>query len=393
MREPVAGSIRVVVGGDFCPVQRAEKTLSERRLPVEERFDGVGEVTRQGDLIILNLECPLTHSHEAVEKSGGNLRADPSAISLLTWLNVGLVTLANNHILDYDRNGLADTIELCSKHGIDTVGAGHTLEDASKVYYTQKKGRVLAVINAAEMEFATATRRRGGANPLDLISLTEDIRTARRQADHVLLVIHGGLEYVHFPSPESVRTLRFLAEQGATAIIRHHPHWVQGHEVWKGVPIFYSVGNFLFDWSPAMKGEAWSEGILVELTISEKDECAFVVHVCKQHRPGPRVEILDGAQRERFMMEYRKLSIALGNASALRDEWISTLQKRQFEYLGRLILPHPLSVRIARRLGLLRFARPLRKNRRILENVLRCSAHREALLDILERDREGWRIP
>lgn len=383
--------IRIAIGGDFCPIVGVEGSIRHGVLSGAPLFEGFKNLTKDCDLVVLNLECPLTESENAIEKLGWNLKAHPESIELLNGLGVNLVTLANNHVLDFGQAGLVDTISVCSKHGIDTVGAGPTIDVAKKVHYRTIKGRDLAVINAGESEFASATNGRGGANQLDLIALLEDIGEARKVASHVVLILHGGLESSHYPSPQSIRLLRFLAEQGVTAIVRHHPHRVQGFEVWKSVPIFYSLGNFFFDWYTKVPANGWYEGILIILNICEDGGCTFEAHPFEQCQAGPSVRMLKAEEKTAFLTRLNDYSVVLHDEDLLQSEWDQTLEAREQEYFGPLTIGTDAVLRTVRRLGILRFFMPSRKRRLLLENFLRCDAHREVVLDILERLRTGRR--
>jgi len=380
--------IRIVVAGDFCPIGRVETAVQCGSGEVEASLGLVRRSIGENDLFIVNLECPITASEDRIEKVGPCIKGRPETLSLLDVLRVRLVTLANNHILDFGEAGLEDTIKACAEMGIETVGAGLSFDEAVSTHYSEIKGRTLAVISMAEKEFSYAGVGGCGAHPFDVIDAVERIREARMRADHVVLILHGGLESVSYPSPASVRTLRFLAEQDVTAVIRHHPHQIQGQEVWKGVPIFYSLGNFLFDWYVPVQRDAWYQGILLDLRISEDDVCTFEIHPFEQCMAGPGIRVLEGSERARFMEQYANLTRTIGDEVALRQEWRATIENRKNSYFGACVVPHPFLLRVARRLGILKFMRLPRWNRRILENYVRCDAHREVLLDLLERDRE-----
>jgi len=385
--------IHLLLAGDFCPVGRLQSSFdwleAERKHVTEE----LAVLTHRTDCFVVNVECPLTNIGKEIKKAGRNLRANPGSVRLLQDLQVGLVVLANNHIMDFDEEGLSETLDSLGAAGIQTVGAGMDREDARRIHYREIQGRTVAVVSMADCEFSCATRSRGGGNPFDITVAVQAIRDARKQADHVLLILHGGLEATHYPSPKSVKTMRFLAEERPTAIIRHHPHRVQGHEIWQGVPIFYSLGNFLFDWLSPLKDEGWYEGIVVELSIDRKDQCSIAVHPFEQCKEELRIRMLDGRPRDRFLERYKKWSVTIESESALRREWLSLVESRRREYLGLLALPHPFLVRVARRLGLSNHLRPLEAKRRIFESFLQCDAHREVLLEILERDRKEENEP
>lgn len=378
--------IRIIVGGDFCPIARIESqflsgSTSYQSSPTLGDWGQFADV----DLFIVNLECPLTTATTASRKCGPHLKAHPDLARLLKTLSVGLVTLANNHIGDFGEAGLADTLETCKAQGIATVGAGLCFEEATRTWFCQLKGRTLAVINMAEQEFGCSRPGRAGAHSFDVVAAVGAIRSARTQADHVLLIVHGGLEGIHFPSPESVRVLRFLAEEGASAIVRHHSHYVQGHEIWKGVPILYGLGNLLFDWFSPVEDEGWYQGILTDLAIGRDDACSVVIHPFEQRPAKPAVEFLAGEARKEFLDQYADWCQLISNESALRHAWDEIVVQRASAYLGLLAVPHPFLLRVLRRLGLAGFMSPWPWKRRLLENVLRNDAHRELLLDILVR--------
>jgi hypothetical protein len=381
--------INIFIAGDFCPTGQLSTLLTGNSATRRAVVDVLKPWSIRADGFIVNLECPLTSANRPASKYGSSIKSSPAAAGFLAEIGVDLVTLANNHIMDYGTAGLGDTLQACEEAGIAVVGAALNSAGAMRIHYRQIHDRTLAVINMAEKEFGCAKQGCGGANPFDVMAAVEAIREARTQAQHVLLILHGGLESVHYPSPESVRTLRFLAEQGPTAIIRHHPHRVQGHEVWNGVPIFYSLGNFLFDWHTPVKHKDWYEGLMLELTIPETDKCSFVVHPFNQCAGDAGIEMLDGEAQALFMKRYHEWSAVCKDASALQEEWRKIVNIRKPIYLGLLTLPHPFLMRVANKIGLLRFLRPAGKKCRIFENILRCDTHREVLLNILEQVRKG----
>lgn len=374
--------ISVTIGGDFCPEGRPQAALLDGSLSPDAIVGFVRPLFTGSDIGMVNLECPLSGRGSPILKAGRAIRARPETVGILKHLGVTGVTLANNHVGDFGIEGIEDTLALCSAGGICTVGAGLALEAARQPLFVPVRGRVVGFINAAEQEFGIAAPKRAGANPLNLIDLLRDLRQAKAQADCVVLIIHGGLEFTHCPSPESIRLLRFLAEQGVAAIIRHHAHYVQGHEVWKGVPIFYSLGNMLFDHAFDM-GAGWHEGLVVKLRISPENNCTAELHPVRQCDGQPTVRVYGDDERKRFARRMADYSALLADESALLRAWETALQPLRETYFGNLLIPTYTLRRILRRLGLMRFVHPGPRAARYWENLLRCDTHREALLDIL----------
>jgi len=386
---PMTETISIVVGGDFCPTEHVEEAVS--RLPRPGDLLGpAAELFQKADLAIANLEYPLTRAEKKCTKYGPNMKGDPDTISVLEQSGIGLVDLANNHILDYGEKGLTDTLETCAKANIATVGAGLTAKEASQPYCVTIKGRKIAVIGICESEFSVFGEGHGGTCPLDLIANYRAIKEARKEADIVVVLFHGGNMCTHYPSPRVVETCRFFADVGASAVVCHHPHYIQGSEVYNGVPILYSLGKLLYTRAgdPDML-----EVPVAELKFSLDDlKCSVHFDFFQVSLEQMRVVELNAeelcAARERFAT----YSQMLESRDALLAEWNRFCESKTSLYYRYLLSIPTLALRIARRMkldGLLTtYARFRRTTMLCLEDMMRCEAHRDALLNILERERE-----
>ena len=374
--------ILVTIAGDYFPIGRPQIEFLNGMRSSDFIVGSLKTLFSGSDFNMVNLECPLSKRGTPIFKFGPNYRGNPEMIRLLTYLGVSGVTMANNHIRDFGDVGIEDTLDLCLINHIKTVGAGITLEEARSPLYLSIKGRRVAFVNVAEQEFSNALSTRAGANPLDLISLLTDLQKARNQADHIILIIHGGLEFTHIPSPQSVRLLRFLAEQDVTAVIRHHSHFVQGYEVWKGVPIFYGLGNMLFDSETPMQ-EGWYEGLIVKLCISSENTCFFELYPIRQCKETPSVKLLEGEERDLAINNIKEYSNMLADEDELIRAWEEVLKTLSDDYFSMLIISSYTLRRIVGRFGLMKFFKPGERSALFLENFLRCETHREVLLDIL----------
>src|SRR5690606_36954172 len=150
--------------------------------------DEIRDVFSQSDYNIVNLEAPVTESTSKILKTGPHLKSEKeSTLEVLKALNINLCTLANNHVLDYDEQGVIDTLNFCQKNNIDTVGGGKNKRNASKVFYLQTEVGKIAIINIAENEWASATDTTAGANGMDLIDNIKTIQGAKKQSDFVFV--------------------------------------------------------------------------------------------------------------------------------------------------------------------------------------------------------------
>ncbi len=226
--------------GDFCPQPRSSKK-AEREL-----LAGVDGLLSQADLRIVNVEVPLTTSKRPITKSGPHLIAPPSVADVLKG-RFDIALLANNHILDHGPRGALQTIQALHRRGLRTVGAGENREQASRPLIISAKGFSIAILNACEHEFGVAGEHSAGGAGLEPFWMIREIMSLRARHDVVLVFTHGGNEMNPLPSPRVVAMNRAFAEAGASAVINTHPHVPQAIENWRGTPIAYSLGNFVFD--------------------------------------------------------------------------------------------------------------------------------------------------
>ena len=200
---------------------------------------------RACDLVFGNLECTLPGD-------GGRVETEPRVIATegqvraALGAGVGVVTLANNHTFDALEGGFHATRALLERLGVAWFGAGDSLEEAARPAILEARGVRLAFLGAVDHRSGPsrlATPGGPGVAPMDLARLAADIARLRREVDHVVVSLHWGEERLPIPSPDQVREAHSLVRAGASLILGHHPHVVQGLEVFEGVPIAYSLGN------------------------------------------------------------------------------------------------------------------------------------------------------
>src|SRR5690554_3036512 len=280
-------STSILIAGDLV-IDQAYKTSNIN--------SNVVDLFNNSDLNIVNLEAPVTASNSKIIKTGPHLKSnEKSTLEVLKALRIDAVTLANNHLLDYDEKGVKDTLEFCENNKIQTVGAGMNLKEASKTKYFDTKEGKIALVNFAENEWSSATEETAGANPMDIIDNTNQIKEAKKNADFVFVIIHGGHEYYNLPSPRMQKQYRFYAEQGADIVIGHHTHCISGNEIHAGVPIYYSLGNFLFTSSSTY--EDWYVGLVLEININ-KGKLQCNLHPIQQEKETFALNILTGKSKD-----------------------------------------------------------------------------------------------
>lgn len=339
------------------------------------------------DYRILNLESPVTasDSRNRIVKTGPHLRTSEQAVfPYLNQLRTDMVTLANNHILDYGIIGLRDTLRSLRNHHIDYTGAGLNHEEVVKPHTIAKDGLKIAVLNFAENEWATAQENPFGANPLDIINNVKQIRAAKSTHDTVICIIHGGHEYYHLPSPRMVKHYRFYADNGADAIVGHHSHCIGGCEIYKEVPIIYSLGNFLFT-LPSNK-DIWFTGLLAVLKIGKHGPVSFELHPVRQSTADFTTKLLCDQEKEAILEHVEKLSRIIAQPELLCAEWRNFIEARTQAYLGNLSPMNAIGNRLVRALLCKAGFEKLfltSKTAKVFLNVIRCEAHADITREVL----------
>ena len=292
--------MKILVAGDFRPVFRVAECFEKDDF--ESVLREVKPIVENVDYSIVNFESPVVeHDAKPIVKCGPNLKCTTKGVEALKWTGFNCVTLANNHFLDYGEIGVRDTINACRKYGIDTVGGGMDMEEASKILYKDIDGQKLAIINCCEHEFSIATKDTPGSNPLNPIKQYYKIKEAREKADFVLVITHGGHEHFQLPSPRMVETYRFFVDAGADAVVNHHQHCYSGYEVYNGKPIFYGLGNFCYE-DKGVRNTPWNEGYMVIVEVKDAS-VDFNILPYNQCNGDPQVKMLNEGAFENCLPE------------------------------------------------------------------------------------------
>src|SRR5699024_431430 len=214
------------------------------------------------DFRLFNLEVPITDKASPISKQGPNLIAPKSTINGIKGLHPSLITLANNHILDQNEQGLFSTSNLLDKNNIHHIGAGENLNKASEPYIFQWNGNKIGVYTCAEHEFTIATENSAGANPFDPLESLDHIAKLKSKCNYVIVLYHGGKEHYRYPSPYLQKVCRKIVDKGADLVICQHSHCVGSFEEYDKGTIVYGQGNFIFN---EHNNEFWNTGLLVKV--------------------------------------------------------------------------------------------------------------------------------
>lgn len=254
------------------------------------------------------------------------------------------------------------------------LGAGLTGAEAEKPLITEVKGTRIALINCSEGEQCRSVDGRPGANGLELHRIQEQIRQLRQTDAIIVVIFHGGREHTPVPPPYVVQDLRAIAEMGAHAVIAHHPHVPQGIELHCGVPIVYSMGNFIF-WQadPSFYRHA---GYIVHLDGAGSVLTGLEITPYYIQKDG--VRLMGTKMREKFAVDMERVSAILNDPVEVDDVWNAFI-----DHFGMESIIHSLEA------GAQGLRTGDRKTTAHLINLFFTPAHRELYIQALRRIMSG----
>ncbi|HBA73706.1 MAG: capsular biosynthesis protein [Geobacteraceae bacterium GWC2_55_20] len=291
--------------GDIMLAGKWAKTLKSRGY--EHPFAEIRSELARGDINLANLESPVATGGSEFSNKQFRFRAEPAVAKAVRAAGFNLVTLANNHSMDFGGDALAETLQHLDSAGIAWVGAGMNLDEARKMALYTIKGKKIAFLGYSltqPLEFF-AGKTRPGTTPGYEKLVTADVASARRQADYVIVSFHWGREASGTVQTYQRNAAHNAIDAGADAVIGHHPHVLQGIERYKNGIIFYSLGNFAF----ASKGKTADVSALIRLRLDGRQRMAEILPLDVLHRRvGFQPRLLSGNRAEEVIEKLRVLS-------------------------------------------------------------------------------------
>lgn len=230
------------------------------------------------DITMVNLEFPFSTRGVQMEDKQYTFRADPARASILTEMGVDIVSLANNHTLDFGTEALLDTITTLNENNILSVGAGEDLKAAKRPSTITINGRNIAFLGASRVipktDWNATIYSPGVFTTYDPSLLIEEIKIAKQSNDLVVVYVHWGIERKEYPEEYQRTMAKQYIDAGADLVIGSHPHVLQGIEYYNGKPIVYSLGNFIF-------GHTIERTVLLDVTIDEQNSCNIQLIPCE----------------------------------------------------------------------------------------------------------------
>lgn len=374
--------MKILIGSDFVPTV-TNKDLFAAGNAEELVGKDLLELLSSADYRIFNLEVPLTDVETPIEKCGPALIAPTNTIAGYKALAVDCLSIANNHIMDQDVQGIRSTLTLLRNEGINTVGGGENLIEAQRFLIVEFEGKKIGIYACAETEFSIASEDTPGANPFDPLESPDHVASLKAKCDFVVVLYHGGKEHYRYPSPALQKVCRKLVDKGADLVICQHSHCIGCEEKYQNGTIIYGQGNFLFDYSAR---ECWKTGLLIEVA-SDFSVSYFPLVKCDN-----TVRLAKRDEAEQILGEFVERSREIQEPGFVQKKYQAFAQDMQETYLresstfdfGNLVF-RVFNKMSGHRFGKWILKRKYEKRKRMkLCNLVECEAHRELLLAVLK---------
>lgn len=237
------------------------------------------ERMQNADLFVINEEFPFSLRGEAMEDKQFTFRADPKYVEIFQKMGVDIATVANNHALDFGRDAFLDTLDTLKSAGITCIGGGYHLSEASAPAVQTIKGQTFAIFGATRVSpsatWYASDSQAGLFQTYDATLLNQKIAEAHAEYDHVIVFVHWGIEKNETPEDYQRSLAKGYIDAGADLVVGCHPHVLQGFEYYNGVPIVYSLGNYLF-------GNRDGDTVLLEASYDNEGAPSIQLILCKR---------------------------------------------------------------------------------------------------------------
>jgi len=270
--------IHIVAGGDVMLDSWIEEVV--RTEGWQYPFVHLDSILSDSDLVFANLEAPFGSQDSAYPKTY-TFQVSPDLVQVLQAGKINMVSLANNHILDFGTEALKETMHLLDKHQIRYSGAGMNLTEARKpaIFETKEKKIAVACYSLTfPIEF-WATDSSGGTCFPSHTFFYRDIRKFKAENDLLVISFHWGGELLTAPKEYQLDLAHKAIDAGADLILGHHPHVIQGLEVYKGKLIAYSLGNYVF----SSYSDKATQSMLLKLTYNDDSFTKCTIYPINVH--------------------------------------------------------------------------------------------------------------
>jgi hypothetical protein len=265
------------------------------------------EEFEKADVAMVNEEFAFSTRGTPMEDKQFTFRVDPERVQILKNMKIDVVTLANNHSMDFGADALIDTLATLNSAEINYVGAGNNLDSARETKYIDVNNKIIAFLGASRVipvpEWNAGSNTPGMFTTYDPTALINEIKEANVVSDFIVVYVHWGIEKDTSPEDYQRNLAKQYIDAGADLVIGSHPHVLQGIEYYNGKPIIYSLGNFMFY-------NTISQTALLKVTVNAEDKVQVQLLPCKAAN-GMTTRMEDASEISEFYRSMTELSFGI----------------------------------------------------------------------------------
>lgn len=375
-------NISLIIGADIVP------TLSNIQLFQNADIksligDELIKILKDSDYRIFNLETPLSNIKSPIQKSGPIHTVEETAVNGIKALNPDLLVLSNNHIFDHGNNGIERTIRILNSNNINYIGVGKSFDERNKEYIFEKNNIKIGIYNCCEHEFSIRKEGEWGANPYDPLISFDYVQKLKEKCDFVIVLYHGGKEFLRYPSPDLQKIFRKFADKGATAVIAQHTHCIGSYENYSGSLLVYGQGNFIFDDDDEQYKSFLDNGLLIRLSFSKENFDYSFLPIMKNNHS---ISIANEIKKEKILLDFESRSKKINDKDFLYSEYKKQASSFIKGYLLNIHIGNKLDtifIRIFLKFNNFLKRKKMKKTKQKLldiKNYINCESHRELFL-------------
>ena len=270
---------------------------------------------QEADILMVNNEFPFSTGGTKAPDKQYTFSVDPKYVSVLNEMGVDIVSLANNHSLDFGKEALSDTFTTLDGAGILYAGAGESIERAKALQVIEKNGMKFGFLASSRVipvtNWDVRNSQPGVFTTYDDTMLVQEITAAQEQCDFLTVYVHWGIEREAYPQNYQTKIAADCFAAGADLVIGAHPHCLQGIEFMDGKPVFYSLGNFIFNTTT-------EKTALIEVTVDAEKNVGYRMIPAKA--VNGRTVLLEGTDASGVWSYMQEISV---NAKIDENGWIT----------------------------------------------------------------------
>lgn len=281
-------------------------------------FEHVRELLSGSDISFANLETPISTRGQKANKTY-TFRSAPKTLQGIVNSGIDGVSVANNHTLDYGVHALTDTLDYLDKYKIGHTGAGRDIDEAFTAYSKTVNGKKVAIVGISRVlsgpSWYAGDKKAGIASGYNFDSMMRYVKNAVKYSDLTIIYIHWNNEYEDYPEDYARTYAKAFIDAGVDAVMGSHSHCLQGIETYKGKPIFYSLGNFVF--TPTQRSNKAYDSMIATLTFKGDKVSSKITPVRLENT---RPTLREAAYNEKTYSKLNKISF---NVKVNKDGTVS----------------------------------------------------------------------